>query len=212
MNLDKQPNENNHTAHDPFLEERLHQLRQSPPLNTPPGYGYYENPYGKMTQKSKFMAGLLAFFFPGMGHFYLGLMQRGFTVLLCFALNIVAIAYNATLIGPSIPLMVLLGLMVPGIYFYNLFDALQCTDRLNAERIYGYVPEGMTPLTGNGTGLAALKGSPLGIILIICGVFVLLFSVKPDWLRFLFSSGGPYFGAILLICFGLFLLFRTKTK
>lgn len=199
------------SAYDPFLDERMHHLKQPAPPNEYANQPFYDPYGGKMPRKGKFVAGLLAFFFPGLGHFYLGLMQRGFMVMLCFALNIVAIVYSVSLPGGgSVPLVVLLSLLVPAIYFYNLFDALQCTDRVNAERIYGIVPEGMTPLTSNGG--VTLKGSSLGLILVVCGVCVLMFSVNPAWLQFLFSSGGPYFGAVLLIVAGLFLLLRTRNK
>jgi len=204
-----QSNEDRQSAYDPFLDERLHQLNTPPMMNAFPNSDHL---YGSnVPRKSKFLAGLLAFFIPGLGHFYLGLMQRGLTVMLSLALNIVAIVYSVNLPqGGSLPIIVLLSLLIPCIYFYNLFDALQCTDRVNAERIYGFVPEGMSPLLRNGG--VAFKGSSLGIVLVVCGVFVLMLSVNPAWLQFLFSSGGPYFGAVILIVAGLFLLLRTRSK
>lgn len=202
----KDTNTQHQSAYDPFLDDRMHHMHAAPP---PPNAFQQHPPFGafqpKVSQKGKFTAGFLAFCFPGLGHFYLGLMQRGFSVLLVFALNIVFLTYNASMPnGDNVPLLVLLGILVPALYFYNLFDALQCTDRVNAERMYGYVPEGMTPLTTNGG--FNMKSSSLGIILVVCGVCVLMFSINPFWLQ------SPFIVPMLLIVAGLFLLLRNRHK
>lgn len=217
--MNKDDKQNNFT-NDPFLDERIRNMRQTPPPPPPPGFNGYgpgHYPYANnVSKKSKFVAGLFAFFFPGLGHFYLGLMQRGLSFMLLLALDIMAIVYfSSSGLEVNIPLIVLLSLLIPGIYFYNLFDALQCTDRINVRRMYGYIPDefgGASPTWDKAIGSSFLKGNGLGLLLIMFGVFVILFSINPGWLRALFQYGGSYLAAIILIVVGGAILFRESKK
>ncbi|WP_231586986.1 DUF6677 family protein [Paenibacillus sp. E194] len=111
-----------------FLRKRLEQLarreRMSHAHEDHQGYGpgapIPPPPmYGAMPQKkSKFLSLFLSFIFPGAGHFYLGLMQRGLLIMMMLALDIVAIVYFTAIDAKvNVPLVVLLGLMMPVIYF-----------------------------------------------------------------------------------------------
>ncbi|CAH8707537.1 hypothetical protein M5W83_22605 [Paenibacillus thiaminolyticus] len=192
-----------------FLRRRManleHQQREHQhPGNYPPYDGLPPVPpvYGTPPQrKSKFLSLLLSFIFPGSGHFYLGLMQRGLLIMMLLALDIVAIVYfSATDARINVPLIVLLALMLPVIYFFNLFDALQSTERVNQQAVYGL-------------GAGNVKQGPwLGLLLLFGGVVLLLFTVDPAWLRWFFSNAGSYAGAAVLIGGGIFLLIKESRK
>ncbi len=69
-----------------------------------------------MPKKSKF-ATILISFVPGAGHMYLGWMQRGLVFMLSFILAIFLVEWTR---------LSLFGLLMPAIWFYSFFDALQC--------------------------------------------------------------------------------------
>ena len=76
-----------------------------------------------MPKKSKFLTVVFSAL-PGLGHMYLGWQQRGLFFMLAFFLAI----FLANLTGG-----LLLAFAIPVIWFYSLFDALQCFDE-------GYLP------------------------------------------------------------------------
>lgn len=175
----------------------------------------YPDPYADMPHKSKFAAGVLAFFIPGTGHFYLGLMQKGLYIMLAIILDIAAISsvmnQHNTSSNTNIPLLVLLGCLIPIIYFYNLFDALQSTDQVNAYRRavrLGHIPP--APAGSDPLG-RQIKTSAYGAALIAVGFFLFLISKKPAWLQDLIDMLGSYVGAVILIGTGL-LLFLAESK
>ncbi len=105
----------------------------SPPNDQPYSQGYSSSGYPPQPprkRKSKWIAGWLSFLIPGTGYFYLGLMVKGITIMLLMALNIVAITFAAIELNNPL-LIILLSLLLPIIYFYNLFDAIQSTDAVN---------------------------------------------------------------------------------
>lgn len=205
------------TERDRFIEERMDPFQ---PLQSPgPAPGneqlpVFLDPYADLPKKSKFAAGILAFFIPGTGHFYLGLMQRGLSIMLLFILNIAAIPYTVNhyqMDNSYIPFVVLLGCLIPVIYFYNLFDALQSTDQVNAYRRavqLGHIP--MAPAGSDPLGRQT-KGGTLGLALMAVGFFLFLVSSKPAWLDELFNMMGSYVGAVILIGAGV-ILFLTESK
>ena len=69
-----------------------------------------------MPKKSKF-ATIVFSFVPGAGHMYLGWMQRGLVFMLSFILAIFLVEWTR---------LSLFGLLMPVIWFYSFFDALQC--------------------------------------------------------------------------------------
>lgn len=189
-----------------FLKERMERWNAS--KHEPP-----YDPFRKVPRKNKFVAGLLSFLIPGTGLLYLGLMQRGMTIMLLLILNIFAIVFFSTSSSTSIPLIVLFSLFVPVIYFYNIFDALQQTDNVNGQWNGGY----SNPLNGADDELKQpfkkmTKGSPLGYVLVIGGIFLFLISSKPAWLNQIFDMLGSSIGAILLIVIGVFMFLKESTK
>ena len=94
----------------------------------PPGYPpYYVRP---PQRKSKWLAGLLSFLIPGVGHMYVGRMFKAIFIMLMIAGVITGIVQVATFGGNALSI-VLLSLVLPIIYFYGLFDAIHSADKVN---------------------------------------------------------------------------------
>lgn len=192
-----------------FLRERMQRWGQTGHDRMPPF-----DPFGSTRRKSKLVACLLSFLIPGTGQLYLGLMQRGMGLMLLLILDIFAIVFFATNPSSSIPLIVLFSLFVPVIYFYNIFDALQQTDRVNGCWNDGYSGQGDSLMRDEGqTGPSRrFKGSTFGYLLIIGGIFLFLVSSKPAWLTKLFELIGSSIGAIILIVIGVVLFLKESFK
>ncbi|MFE5323375.1 DUF6677 family protein [Paenibacillus sp. NPDC056579] len=192
---------------DAFLRERMERWSQSAGTKQP------FDPFRSTPRKSKLVACLLSFLIPGTGQLYLGQMQRGMMIMLVLILDIFAIVFFATHSNSSIPLIVLFSLFVPVIYFYNIFDALQQTDRVNGQWSGPYSdPLSEAEAVFKPVTRRMPKGSTLGYLLIIGGVFLFLVSSKPDWLNRIFDMLGSSIGAILLIVVGIVLFLRESTK
>lgn len=172
-------------------------------------------PFMNLPMKRKFLVGLFSFFVPGTGHFYLGLMHKGLLIMMMFIFNIAATVFateaNSFNSNAYLPLIVVLGCLIPVIYFYSLFDALQSTDQVNAYR--RAVRAGHIPPAPAGTDAFGkqVNAGVLGIGLMGIGVVLFLVSAKPSWLEDLFSIMGSYVGAVLLVGAGL-LLFLNESK
>jgi hypothetical protein len=163
----------------------------------------------RMGKRRKWIAGILAFLIPGIGHMYLGLMIKGIVLMLLVALDITAIVY-VSIEGDKVLSIVLLSLLLPIIYFYNLFDALQSTDTVNernASAAY-YAPRGWTDRTANPTVEDSIRGMPpAGILFLAAAGVVILVMADTSWTHWLFNSVGSMLGAIVLIGAGLGLWF-----
>ncbi|SDE39926.1 hypothetical protein SAMN02799630_05341 [Paenibacillus sp. UNCCL117] len=192
---------------DEFLRERLERWGKSS--------GRPSDPYTAMRlRKNKWVAGILSFFIPGTGQLYLGLMQRGLGIMMLFMLDVFAVIYFS--LSQSIPLIVLFCLLSPIIYFYNIFDALQQTDRVNG---YGgpldYPDSNIlfeaTPHTARPRGKVK-RGFTFGYLLIIAGIVLFLAAGRPGWLDHIFDFLSSTFGALLLIALGLLLFFKESMK
>ncbi|WP_235941510.1 hypothetical protein [Paenibacillus puerhi] len=194
-------------SEDEFLRERMERWGQ--------GAQRPFDPYMAMRlRKSKWVAGILSFMIPGTGQLYLGLMQRGLGIMVLFMLDIFAIVYFA--VSESIPLIVLFSLLLPIMYFYNIFDALQQTDRVNGWGEPLDYPEGRGfDLTDGSHGHLKGKrkrGNSFGYLLIIAGIVLFLAAGRPEWLDQVFEFMSSTLGALLLIGLGLFLFFRESMK
>lgn len=171
-----------------------------PEYGVPQSYPYNTRP--PIRKKSKWLAGLLAFLIPGIGHFYLGLMIKGLVFMLLIALDITAIVY-VSIEGENVLSIVLLSLLLPIIYFYNLFDALQSTDTVNerSAAVSWHTQSGWTeaaPAARSGP-----KGINAGAVLLLgAAAIVVLIMTDISWNRWLFNSSGSIIGAILLITAG----------
>lgn len=168
--------------------------------------------YFRMPHKRKWIAGLLSFFIPGTGQFYLGLMHRGLFIMLLIVANIIMIVTLTTQSHVSIPLVTLFSLILPVIYFYNIFDALQSTDNVNRlNEIGGLSSDAVHAFHDPLQRL--MRGSNLGVLLITAGLLFFLLSAKPHWMEGLFDLMGSYIGSVVLIAAGLVLfLLETKKK
>ncbi|OWA33062.1 hypothetical protein B9G55_23170 [Saccharibacillus sp. O16] len=143
--------------------------------------------------KRKLIACLLSAVIPGTGHIYLGLIQKGLAFILTIILVIEALLYfSATGIKINVPLLILLGLMVPVIYFYSVYDVLQATDRVNVRRrtrvneLYDW-----------------RRSMTFALILLGEGVLLLVLHSRPLWFRQLMESYGREMAAASLVILGL---------
>ncbi|MDF2962184.1 MAG: hypothetical protein K0S39_3919 [Paenibacillus sp.] len=206
----EQNNEPHHTDEDKeeaFIRERMERWNSSKQQQDP------FDPFQTRPRKSKFVSGLLSFLIPGTGQLYLGLMQRGMMIMLLLILNIFAIVFFSTHSSTSIPLIVLFSLFVPVIYFYNIFDALQQTDRVNGQWNGLYTdPLGDMGSTVSRPFKKLSKGSGMGYLLVIGGIVLFLVSSKPVWLNKIFELLGSSIGAIILIVIGVVMFLRETTK
>ncbi len=171
---------------DEFLRERMERWGQSSkPL--------YDPFVPRRPRKNKWISGILSFLIPGTGQLYLGLMQRGLGIMVLFMLDIFLRSFIFS-IGVSIPLIVLFSLLLPVVYFYNIFDALQQTDRVNGWGGPGDLQgqTGFDPLTSAVEKPSTKwgKGNNFGYLLIMAGVILFLAAGKPAWLDSVFDFFG----------------------
>ncbi|MFC5468596.1 hypothetical protein ACFPPD_07670 [Cohnella suwonensis] len=190
-------------------------------------------PVAQPARKKKWIAGSLAFFVPGIGHMYLGLMVKAIVIMLLIAMNILGIVY-VSIDGDNVLSIVLLSLLMPIIYFYSLFDAIQSTEAVNERKFAqaalatqslppyppsapfveyppGEVPAGRpqqsVPLANGhlrpNDGQTHRSFSPLGMILLVGAGVVLLGIVGDNFMNRLFRSSGAMVGAVLLVGAGI---------
>lgn len=193
-----------------FLRERMErygQARMQQPYDP-----FYDR---QMPRKNKWIAGILSMLIPGTGQLYLGLMQRGMGIMLLLIVDIFAIVFFATNGSTSIPLIVLFSLLVPVIYFYNIFDALQQTDKVNyAGSSYEYrvmMGEGVS-FPEEKSKQRTFRGNGFGYVLIAAGALLFLLNGKPAWLDRVFDFLGSSIGAVILIAVGLYMFIKESTK
>lgn len=190
---------------DDFLDARMASGtgQVKAPYEMPQFHGH--PPVISLPLKSKAIATLLSLFIPGTGQMYLGLAGRGVSIMLLLAFDIVAIVYFAA--GPvqfNVLPVTLLSLLIPVLYFYNVFDAIHQTEAVNLLRRQGYSIYDRTPGFGgasptgeNGSGL--LLGF-IGAVVFFCS----LFAFGGVWDR-LFALNTAI-GGILLLAVGGFLI------
>lgn len=139
--------------------------------------------------KSKFWAFVLSFM-PGVGHYYLGLMQRGLQFNLLFFGVIFVMAVSN---------LGLLGFLIPVLWFYALFDALLIVNKLEQGLD---VPD--TPAIP--WNRLPVKASILGWVLVFLGAYSFVM-VNPFFhLRYLLNQINAMLAAAALIIFGVYLL------
>lgn len=175
---------------------------------TPPGYA--GDPLPHVSKRSKWLAGLLAFLIPGIGHMYLGLMVKGIVIMLLIALDITAIVFVSSE-AVNVLSIVLLSLLLPIIYFYNLFDAIQSTDTVN-ERNTSSAYKHLRGLADRNAGHNVEEGMsrgvpPLSILFLAAAGIAILIMADKGWSQWLFNSVGSMMGAIVLIGAGVGLWF-----
>lgn len=161
--------------------------------------------YPKRPRRSRWLAAIFAFLFPGAGHFYIGQMQRGLAMMLFLIADIAGIVFIATSASANIPLIVLLSLMIPVIYLYNIFDAVQQTEKVNRGS------DMSQEFTDKPAGGAAKRGLS-GYLLIAAGVILIIAMNKPEWLNVLWGWLGSSLGALILIGAGVYLFYKETKK
>ncbi|MNB89542.1 hypothetical protein D3C75_365750 [compost metagenome] len=168
----------------------------------------------KRPRKRKFIAGLLAAVIPGSGHLYFGLLRKGISFLFIILLDIAAMLYFSSLgMQINVPLLILLALLIPAVYFYNVFDALQSADRILR------LPEESEPELPLTAGKTARRrawisepGIAFGLMLLFGGVLMFLFRQKPFWLQYTIENYAGAAVAGVLILGGLWLGGREIAK
>ncbi|MFD2880781.1 hypothetical protein ACFTAO_40405 [Paenibacillus rhizoplanae] len=97
-------------------------------------------------------------------------------------LDIVALLYFSSIgMQINVPLLILLGLLIPVLYFYNVFDALQ-----NADRILRFPdehdPEELETIQSSTSSRRRVRisepGISFGLLLLIGGALLFLFPAK----------------------------------
>lgn len=169
------------------------------------GVGAMETPglrgFGYPPVKRKWAVALLSIFIPGTGHFYLGNMQKGLLMMLLLILDIVCIGHF-TGGSSNTALVTFFSLMIPVIYFYNIFDALQTAEKVNNRRTAA-LGLGITEPDWDTVSGQQENKLNTGWFLIGGGVFLFIISTKPEWLDDFLSSFGSYVGALVLIAAGI---------
>ncbi|MGE5345161.1 MAG: LiaI-LiaF-like domain-containing protein [Acidithiobacillales bacterium] len=162
-----------------------------PPAQPAPPVAYLPAPIAVTTKrKDPAAAGLLSFF-PGLGHIYLGLYQRGFAFFAVFVVTI-AIA-NRTNTGPLFPMFW---------WFFVLIDAVRQAKAIN---LTGAPESNLLPSEKPMNFSASLT---FGIFLVLVGAFFLLERYVRIDLSFLWDLWP-----VLLIAFGawqIFLFWKSR--
>ncbi|WP_052410347.1 DUF4097 family beta strand repeat-containing protein [Paenibacillus durus] len=160
--------------------------------------------------KRKFIAGLLAAMVPGTGHLYLGLLRKGISFPFVIVLDIAALLYFSSIgMQINVPLLILLALFIPAVYFYNVYDALQSADRMIRLRK-------MPDAAGTATDSAQERrrrfisepGISFGLLLLLGGIMLFFFRQRPVWLHYFIEHQAGAATGILLIAGGVFLAAR----
>lgn len=165
-------------------------------------------------KKHKFIAGLLSALLPGLGHLYLGVYLKGLTFILLLLLDLSALLYFSTIgIQINVPLLILLGLLIPVLYFINIYEVLQLADQIvmRKRRPQEQSDEDdrtLAVVRPNIRFLAWERGISFGVFLIFGGTLMVLFIQRPRWLQQYIALYGTTGTAVVLILIGGILLVR----
>lgn len=169
---------------------------------------------GMRGRQRKRIALLLAALIPGMGHIYLGMYRRGITFIMLLLLDISALLYFSSIgMQINVPLLVVLGLLIPVGYFYNVYDALQSAEVIisHKRRSEG---GGASVIDGKrrGNPFRGERGAAFGITLVGSGALLILFHNKPPWLQAVIRDYGTEATAVVLIAAGVWVAVREATR
>lgn len=155
-------------------------------------------------RKLKFVAGLLAAVIPGSGHIYFGLLRKGISFIFIILLDIAAMLYFSSIgMQVNVPLLILLALLIPVLYFYNVYDVLQSADRmLRFPETEG--PGLLPPPSSKRRTFVSEPGISFGLLLLLGGGLLFLFRQKPPWLQYFIEQYAG--GAVAAVLIGLGLL------
>lgn len=165
--------------------------------------------------RRKFIAGLLSAVIPGSGHLYLGLIRKGISVMFLMILDLAALLYFSSIgIQINVPLLILLALLVPVLYFYNVFDVLQSADRIFQSRksavseLSADFSPAQAPAKKNRRIFVGEPEISFGLLLIFGGALLFLFRQKPPWFRWFLEQYASALTAGLLVAAGLWIALR----
>ncbi|WP_152379407.1 hypothetical protein [Paenibacillus brasilensis] len=164
----------------------------------------------KYARFRKVIAIMMAVLIPGLGHLFLGLFIRGLTFIVLLLLDIFAMLYvSSDGLRINIPLLILLGLFIPVLYFYNVYDVLQSADYMVR---YRRKPDRYARMDARGQQSSPFyvweRGFAFAVLLVAGGGLMILFRMKPRWLSIFFEDYGFLTLALLLILIGLFIFLR----
>lgn len=168
-------------------------------------------PAGKLSLRLwKFVAIVLAALLPGTGHLFIGLFIRGITLIVLLFLDLSAMLYVSSAVMPiNVPLLVLLGLFIPVLYFYNVYDVLQSVDdRTFDKRKRWWDNPRRQPMQKRSRYKVWETRILFSILLMVSGTLIILFRIRPRWLEYFFSDYGFYLLAYLLIVIGVVVFIR----
>lgn len=168
-----------------------------------------------MTHKKEKLFTFFFSLFPGAGHFYLGFMKQGISFMLSFSL----IWYFTSWAN-------FFGYLIPIIWFYSFFDALN-KNSLPDEEFYALEDHYVFPFNNSQNNelehLFKRKPYWLGFILVIIGIsmlfsilyrFLQLYIFIPEWLDYLLYNGRVVqIGfSILIIYIGIKMIIGKKRE
>lgn len=163
-------------------------------------------------RKRKFIAGLLAALIPGAGHLYFGLLRKGITFIFIILLDISALLYFSSIgMQINVPLLILLALFLPVIYFYNMYDVLQIADRI-LRFPANHDLRRTTKVASKRRTIVREPGISFGLLLLFGGALLFLFQLKPVWLQLFIENYAAVVVSIILFCSGIFIGARESAK
>lgn len=151
-------------------------------------------------RKRKAIACLLSALFPGLGHLYLRLFIRGLSIIYFVLIDASAMIYFSSVrTVMNVPLLILLGLLIPAAYFFSVYDVLQSTDVINA-RFKREPDKNREGSGGVPTDPTFKQGIWASVLLISGGVVLFIIQQKPFWLQQIVQFYGTYVvaGAMLI--------------
>ena len=177
-----------------------------------------KRPAGFVRKKRKLRALLLAALFPGMGHVYLGLYRKGVTFILLMMLDVSALLYFSSIVMQiNVPLLILLLLLIPVAYFYNVYDVLQSAEIILSRRKREEAAQ--VSMDGREASHRRPKnpfreegGLSFGLLLVFGGLLLILFHQKPPWLQTGFRDYGASITAVILMLLGIYLFVQESLR
>lgn len=179
----------------------------------------------------KWISAILSIILPGVGHLYLGFVGRGLIIIGAFVIDISLLTLATAMIFIVFPLgialVTLLGLVLPVIYFFSIFDALQMAERkhtytLGTTMTHVQTPDWQDPVEQEldwPEEIRDIDQTPhtkpqeaglrsLGIVLVVVGVLLMISFLLPGpLLMWLLNHRQALFATVLLVC-GVWLIWR----
>lgn len=168
---------------------------------------------GLQRRRRKFYALLLAALIPGLGHLYLGVYRKGITFIMLLLLDISALLYFSSIgMQINVPLLIVLGLLIPVGYFYNVYDVLQAAEYMISRKRRGEAAAASEEGNGRNNPFRGERGIAFGMMLVVIGTLLILFHQKPPWLQAVIRDYGAEASAVVLIAIGIWAAIREVLR